>query len=318
MPLRTYVRFCWAVLLAVVLAASAAQARRHRHHHSRHNGYHWYLHFKKDFKGRPSGSAREPAATPGTDLAQQSRGTDIGPRELLRTCEELSAQLSGLPVDQIEKTVEPNAEQHAALYELGRASGAASADLHAVCGAEPAGTLPDRLSAIKRDLEAMIRAIDQVMPEVKAFYGSLDNEQQARLVIWMNPTSTQKPREKRTENSPERSSSFCEMPSAIQLIGWPAEQLEDIVRPTSSQLSAVHAVQTASGKAIESIKANCRPEKALTPARRLKTMRRRLDALLGAVNLIFPSVQALYEILTHEQQARLNDISLIFSPGFGA
>jgi hypothetical protein len=221
-------------------------------------------------------------------------------------CDELSGQLAEWPIAQIGQTVQPTDEQHAALYEVGRVSGNASEQLHGACRADASRTLTGRLATVEKHLEAMLQVANELRPRVDAFYGLLDDERKAKLVIWMNSAGSNDTRQDQAAASYERSALLCESPAAIRFVGWPVERLEFILRATGAQLGAVQAVQAASLKATDSIKLDCPANKALTPTMRIETMRRRLEALLRAVRIILPAVREMYDLLSEEQKTRLD------------
>jgi hypothetical protein len=228
----------------------------------------------------------------------------------MRMCGELAEQLAVWPIAQIEQTVQPTDVQRAALAEVGTVSGEAAHRLRTACAAEAPATLTARLETVEKSLEAMLQATNNVRSHVETFYGLLDDERKARLVIWMNPATASDGTEQRgAASSRGRSAHLCEAPSSIQFVGLPVERLDYVLQPTPAQLAAVRALQSATAKALETLKLNCPREEALTPPKRVEIMWRRLDALLQAVKTISPAVRDLYELLSDEQKKRLDKTS---------
>jgi hypothetical protein len=224
-------------------------------------------------------------------------------------CGELAEQLAAWPIAQIEQAVQPTEAQRPALQEVGAVSGEAARQLRTACVADAPSTLTARLEAVEKSLEAMLQATNSVRPRVETFYGLLDDERKARLVIWMNPAAASDGAEQHVAPTRGRSARLCEAPSSIQLVGLPVERLDFVLQPTQTQLAAVRALQSATTKALETLKLNCPTEEALTPPRRVEIMWRRLDALLQAVRIVSPAVHELYELLSDEQKKRLDKTS---------
>jgi hypothetical protein len=73
-------------------------------------------------------------------------------------------------------------------------------------------------------------------------------------------------------------------------------------------VTALKALEEASAKAGDILKANCPTETALTPTGRLAAMEQRLDAMLQALDTVQPALATFYGSLDDEQKARFNRI----------
>jgi hypothetical protein len=307
-------RLCGVILvgIAIVVASPDAQARRHGHHYGRHPAFGLTPAGRQDQSVDPSLWPRQPGSRPGMRDDSRNgwaRGRTVELDDLIRMCGELAEQLAVWPIAQIEQAVQPTEAQRAGLAEVGTVSGTAAQQLRAACPADAPATLTARLETVEKTLEAMRQATNSVRPHVETFYGLLDDERKARLVIWMNPAAASDGAEQRTPASRGRSARLCEAPSSIQFVGLPVERLDYVLQPTQTQLAAVRALQSATAKALETLKLNCPSEEALTPPKRVEIMWRRLDALLQAVRTISPAVRELYELLSDEQKKRLDKTS---------
>jgi len=283
-------RLCGVILLsaAMVVASPDAQARRHGHYFGRHPAFGLFPPGPRDQSADPSVWPRQPERPGhrGESRDGWARGRTVELDDLMRMCGELAEQLAVWPIAQIEQTVQPTDVQRAALAEVGTVSGEAAHRLR------------------------MLQATNNVRSHVETFYGLLDDERKARLVIWMNPATASDGTEQRgAASSRGRSAHLCEAPSSIQFVGLPVERLDYVLQPTPAQLAAVRALQSATAKALETLKLNCPREEALTPPKRVEIMWRRLDALLQAVKTISPAVRDLYELLSDEQKKRLDKTS---------
>jgi hypothetical protein len=124
------------------------------------------------------------------------RGEVAGHRPRARTapgnglttlCSGRVAAFSQVPVQRIEETIRPTAQQRGAFDALKAASAEASERLRSSCPAEVASGMVDRLQAIDARLAAMLAAIDVVRPALEEFYASLTDEQKARFNSWGDP-----------------------------------------------------------------------------------------------------------------------------------
>ncbi|HEY4405089.1 MAG TPA: Spy/CpxP family protein refolding chaperone [Xanthobacteraceae bacterium] len=241
------------------------------------------------YAGRsPSASRSGPAVTPNATLG--------GP--LAQMCGEDSRDIAGLPVDQFQRAIQPDAAQSAALDELANASVKAAQDIKAACPTEIALTAPSRLAAMQKRIEAMIGAVATVQPPLEKFYGLLSDEQKERITAL-----GQEQRRGRNAGSPESCS------AAPSMADWPAADIERAVRPTEAQRASLTALQDATAKAADMLKVACPGDDALTPPARLAAVGTRLDTLLQAVKTVIAPLNDFYGALDDEQKARFNAIS---------
>jgi ABC-type transporter MlaC component len=119
--------------------------------------------------------ARFNALGPDENQDQQSR------RDLTQVCGERASGIASLPIEQIERTVQPNDAQRAALKELQDATAQAVDLLKSNCPTYRALTPVVRLQVMEQRLDAMLRAVQTVEPALTKFYGSLSDEQKERF-----------------------------------------------------------------------------------------------------------------------------------------
>ena len=98
-----------------------------------------------------------------------------------------AAKFAQLPVDRIERAVQPTQQQEAAFERLKAASAGAAASLQASCPATMPPTPVARLDAVEMRLDAMVQAAKAVRPALAAFYATLSDDQKARF---NGPSST--------------------------------------------------------------------------------------------------------------------------------
>ena len=102
------------------------------------------------------------------------------PASLTRLCGPQNA----VPVvssEQIDKAVQPDAQQRADLVSLSDAANKADQMVLASCPTQQPLTPPGRLAAVRNRLEAMLRAVETVRPALQRFYASLGGEQKAHF-----------------------------------------------------------------------------------------------------------------------------------------
>jgi LTXXQ motif family protein len=102
-------------------------------------------------------------------------------RDLTQVCGERASGIAGLPLERIERAVQPDEAQRAALKQLQNATSEAANLLGSDCPTDRALTPVGRLQAMEQRLDAMLRAVQTVEPALEKFYGSLGDEQKERF-----------------------------------------------------------------------------------------------------------------------------------------
>ena len=119
--------------------------------------------------------ARFNALSPGAADEQQ------GQRSLAQVCGQSASGIASLPLDRIERAVEPDGTQRSALKALQDTAAEAANLLNSECPTYRALTPVVRLQAMEQRLDAMRRAVATVQPALERFYGSLSDEQKERF-----------------------------------------------------------------------------------------------------------------------------------------
>jgi hypothetical protein len=96
-------------------------------------------------------------------------------------CDLRGAGFAEWRIARIERAIQLNDVQRKALDELKAASTKAAQTMQAACPTEFPATVPARLEAMEKRMEAMLQAIKTVRPAFDAFYATLDDQQKARL-----------------------------------------------------------------------------------------------------------------------------------------
>jgi len=242
------------------------------------------------------------ANPPGPGPAAPASGRPAAPIEqLAQMCGEDSHDIAGLPIDQFQQAIQPTDVQRAALDDLANASLKAAQEIKAACPTDIALTAPSRLAAMQQRIEAMIAAVATVQPPLEKFYDLLSDEQKARLTALAQ-------RQSQTAEKP--TGSLAQNCGAAQpgVTEWPTAEIERTVHPTETQRASLVALQNASAKAADMLKASCPTDVPLTPPARLAAVGKRLDTLLQAVKMVRSALSDFYGMLSDEQKARFEAI----------
>ena len=192
--------------------------------------------------------------------------------------------------------------QRAALDDLANASLKAAQTIKAACPTDIALTAPDRLANMQQRIEAMIAAVATVQPPLKKFYDLLSDEQKAKLAALGSERRQNKAATATTGSIPQTCGATLGVPD------WPAAEIDRTLHPTEAQRARLTALQTATAKAEDMLKASCQADNALTPPARLAAVGKRLDTMLQAVKTVRSALNDFYATLNDEQKARFEAI----------
>lgn len=249
----------------------------------------------------PVGERRYASAPP-----RGASETTAAIQQLAPMCGDDSRDVAGVPVDEIQKAVNPDEKQLAALDELGNASVKAAQIVKASCPADIALTAPARIDNMKQRIGAMIEAVDTVRKPLENFYGMLSDEQKARFNAVgqreENRTESRRGNRRDEDNGLARS---CGMTSATQ---WPQAQIERSVKPTAAQQQSLDALRDAADKAAEQLKASCPADTPATPIERIAAIDARLHAMRDAVTAVQAPLKEFYGSLNDAQKAQFNAV----------
>jgi hypothetical protein len=231
------------------------------------------------------------------------------PDQLAQMCGEDSRDIAGLPIDQIQQALQLNEAQRAALDDLANASLKAAQDIKAACPTQITATAPGRLAAMQARIEAMIAAVETVQPPLQKFYDLLTDEQRARLNALAQDQRRREAR-RNARNARNASGSLTQSCGAAQpgVTDWPTAEIEARLHPTEAQRASLTALQDASAKAAEMLKASCPTAEPITPPARLEAIANRLDTMLRAVKTVRAALDDFYGKLSDEQKAQFEAI----------
>ena len=204
--------------------------------------------------------------------------------------------------------VAPTGEALMVLDELNDASSKASNVLSASCPSEPPLTPLARLDAVETRLEAMRKAIQIVRPPLASLYDSLSDEQRRRL----DAIAAEENRHGHATAAADTSgadtlASLCGS-QAESFTKLPVQRIEEVVKPTGPQQTALDQLNQVSAKAADELRASCPAQTGETPTTRLDAMNNRLDAMVQAAKTLRPTLGAFYASLSDEQKAQFNSM----------
>jgi len=220
---------------------------------------------------------------------------------MAQICTGETSGLTDWPIERIAEAVNPDETQRAALNELRDAAARAVGLMRSACPDALPSTPVGRMAAMRQRLETMRESVRIVRPALERFYESLSDEQKARFNA-LEPQQAADARTRKAELSQACSATVTKTNAA------PTSRIQQALRLSPEQRSALDNLDTATVKAAEILAANCPTEETLTPPARLAAMEARLDAMLQAIDVVQPALTAFYNSLSDEQKARFNQL----------
>jgi hypothetical protein len=237
------------------------------------------------------------------------------PPDVTQSCGGFAPGVTSFPIDQIRQAIDPTGEQITFLDDLGAESSKASAILNASCLSEPPLTPLARLDAVERRLEATIQAIEIVRPPLVNLYASLSDEQRQRLdAIGAKEARYGSGAAARGSSGATALASLCG-DQATNFTRVPSQRIQEIVKPTGPQESALEDLKQASAKAADELRASCPKQSAESLVARLDDMTAQLDAMARAAKSLHPTLATFYASLSDEQKAQFNNMGYSGPPG---
>ena len=102
---------------------------------------------------------------------------------MARVCGPDGGRMGEMLINRLERVTQPTAEQRPNFDRLKEAAGKAHDIMRGACPIERSATPTGRLANAEKRLAAMLEAVRTVRPAMDAYYGSLSDEQKARLAM---------------------------------------------------------------------------------------------------------------------------------------
>jgi LTXXQ motif family protein len=217
-----------------------------------------------------------------------------------QVCSLDATTLTDWPIERITQRIELDDQQRGLLEDLKKATATAVDEMKSACPTDFPGTPTGRLAAMRARIDSMLKAISTVQPALERFYDSLNDEQKARFDAI--PEEPQRSRAAARTNA----SQVCSTQAAGR---FPIERIRSAIQPTQDQERALDALDDASRRAAERLKADCDRDLNLTAPARVDAMVRRLKTTLDALDTVQPALDRFYGTLSDEQKARFNRLA---------
>ena len=98
-------------------------------------------------------------------------------------------------------------------------------------------------------------------------------------------------------------------PGATGFTEWRTDRLEQALKLTDAQRPKFGEFKAASAKAAEAMRDACPTELPGTMTGRMEVMEKRTEAMLQAIKVVRPALDAFYATLTDQQKAQMNSSS---------
>jgi LTXXQ motif family protein len=210
--------------------------------------------------------------------------------QVSQMCGDDSREVAGWPIERVKQAVSPTAEQRAALDGFADATIRAAQTIKGTCPIDVVFTPTARLQAMQTRIDGMTQAVTIVGPPLNRLYGSLTDEQKARL----NTANEQHEHDR-------GSTAGCNAVGSATR--WPAEEIEKAIQPNPEQQGKLGALKMAMAAAADDLADACPSSLPTTPPARLKAISRRLDVMLTAVKKVRAALGDFYSSLGEEQKA---------------
>jgi hypothetical protein len=208
-----------------------------------------------------------------------------------------AATADGL-IERIEQIIQPREAQRDVLEQLRTAVTQAVERIKAACPAAMPATPAERLKAIEDRIWAMRNALLTLRLPFEKFYGSLTEEQHARLHGGDNLDVGARVADGRDQ--------MCGEPAAVAgMADGPARAIERAVRPTQQQRASLEALRLRSAGMAQLIMTSCRAYPLAGDMGRFAAVTDRLDVMLFAAMTISPALVDFYDSLDDKQKTSL-------------
>ena len=215
-----------------------------------------------------------------------------------RICSGQAKGVTDFSIQKITDQVQPDAKQRALLDALKAATVKAVDILQAACPADLPSTATGRLAVMRTRVDAMLKAVQTVRPALGKFYESLNDEQRSRF------NALDQGEQARTGNLDRLCRGQDSTPSRL-----PIDRIQRSLHFSRGQDDTLKALDGATAKAAEILKAQCQPPETLTPTGRLTAMQDRLAAMSQALKTTQSALTDFYGSLNDEQKAQFDRIN---------
>lgn len=216
-------------------------------------------------------------------------------------CGETGRGITAWPFDRIQSSLNLSADQQDLLDALRDAAVQAADALRDSCPQTAPRNPVERLQAMLERLEATLEALKIVRPALESFYDSLSADQRRRFEA-LGPKITSAQTQDRA-GSDQANACGGDKPG---LANFPIAKIQEIVSPTDDQLDLLDALEDATFKALDIMKAACPEDPPGSPSERLAATQTRIEAMIEAAKAIQPALEDFYSALNDQQKAQFS------------
>jgi hypothetical protein len=284
------------LVLTIFCVSSNAEARRWRYY--------------GQFEGSVDQASQDERRVDQSRVPNAGFGASI--EHWLRGCNQEALELKKWPVESVARIAGVDDAQRNALERMQDAAANAGDSLASTCPKQIPAPLTAKLDALTDVLGSVVASLDTVRPSIETFYASLNDEQKARLVaLYMSRASTQDKVDqyRRSASRPGRNATkgpdlVCDQ-WAGALRGWPLRQIESDSSLSDIQRATLYELTGSIYRAAGLLASSCPTEASFTPLGQIDVKRKRIIALLEAIDLFRPHFGRFDAALNDEQKKRL-------------
>jgi hypothetical protein len=286
-------------LLVLLCSGSSLEARHWRHHHH-HDGY-FVWHDEEVGPAKERESPKRDVSPP----VRKEAGFSGALRQLVSSCRQAGTELKQWSADTLAQNLGTNDGQRTALDDMQSTAVQVADGLSSSCPSEPPASPSGKIKSLIEVGQAYLAAMDAIRPKMDAFYGSLTDEQKARLVA-LN-LSNRGSDENAASGAGSDGTAFCDQ-WAQALRSWPIRQMEARVTLSDAQHAALFDVGAAMYRAADALTHACPKQMPLSPPAQFDARRKQVAALLEAIDSIGPVLDRFSGSLNSSQNAALNTV----------
>jgi hypothetical protein len=244
----------------------------------------------------------------------QNAGFGASVEQWVRGCNQEALELKRWPVEAVARIAGVDDAQRNVLERMQDAAANAGDSLAATCPKQIPLPLTARLDALADVLGSVVAALDTVRPSIETFYASLNDEQKARLVaLYMSRASAPDKLDQYRRSTPRPGRNSTNGPDLVcgqwagALRGWPLRQVESDSSLSDIQRAMLYELTGAIYRAAGLLASSCPTDVSFTPTGQVDVKRKRIIALLEAIDLIRPHLGRFDEALNDDQKKRLGN-----------
>jgi hypothetical protein len=216
-------------------------------------------------------------------------------------CGETGRGITAWPFDRIQSSLNLSADQQDLLDALRDAALEAAEAMRDSCPQSVPRNPVERLQTMLERIEATLEALKIVRPALENFYDSLSADQQRRFEA-LGPKIASAQGQGRG-GADDANACGTDKPG---LANFPIAKIQETVSPTDDQLDLLDALEDATFKALDILKAACPLDPPVSPSERLAATQTRIEAMIEAAKAILPALEDFYAALDDQQKAKFS------------